>query len=146
VRKLAAELTGAGHAVSFKTVSRLLKSQGYSLQGNRKTLEGKQHLDRDAQFQHIAAAVVAAHVAGNPAISVDTKKKERVGNDKNRELEWQPKGEPIKVDSIDFMGELWRAGPYGVYDIGANAEAGSAWESARILENSRQPPCANGGR
>jgi len=128
VRNLAAELAAEGHTISFRTVSTLLKQQGYSLQGNRKTLEGKQHVDRDAQFQHIAAAVVAAHVGGNPAISVDTKKKELVGNYKNRGLEWQAKGEPVKVDSHDFMGELGRASPYGVYDIGDN----TGWVSVGI--------------
>ena len=117
-RNLAAQLTADGHPVSFTTVGTLLKQQGYSLQGNRKTLEGKQHPDRDAQFRHIAAAVSAQHAAGDPAISVDTKKKELVGNYKNGGREWAPKDEPVKVDSHDFMGELGRASPYGVYDIG----------------------------
>ena len=128
VRKLAAELTAGGHSVCFRTVSTLLKGQGYSLQGNSKTLEGRQHPDRDAQFQHIAAAVMEQHAAGNPAISVDTKKKELVGNYKNAGREWEPKGEPVKVDSHDFMGELGRASPYGVYDIGDNV----GWVSVGI--------------
>ncbi len=128
VRNLAAELTATGHPVSFRSVSTLLKAQGYSLQGNRKTLEGKQHPDRDAQFRHIAEAVLEQHAAGNPAISVDTKKKELVGNYKNAGKEWQPEGEPVKVDSHDFMGELGRASPYGVYDIGDNA----GWVSVGI--------------
>ena len=120
-RNLASLLTADGHPVSYKTVSTLLKGQGYSLQGNRKTLEGRNHPDRDAQFQHIAAAVSAQHAAGDPAISVDTKKKELVGNFKNAGRQWEPKGEPVKVDSHDFMGVLGRASPYGVYDIGDNA-------------------------
>jgi len=128
VRNLAAELTAQGHPVSFRTVSTMLKALGYSLQGNRKTLEGKQHPDRDAQFQHIAASVFGQHAAGNPAISVDTKKKELVGNYKNVGKEWQPKGEPVKVDCHDFMGDLGRASPYGVYDIGDN----TGWVSVGI--------------
>ena len=128
VRNRAETWTASGHPVAFRSVSTLLKLQGYSLQGNRKTLEGKQHPDRDAQFHHIAAAVAEQQAAGNPAISVDTKKKELVGNYKTPGKEWHPKGEPTKVDSHDFMGELGRASPYGVYDIGDNA----GWVSVGI--------------
>jgi hypothetical protein len=96
----------------------LLKGLGYSLQGNRKTLEGSSHVDRDAQFQHIAATVAAAIAAGQPAISVDTKKKELVGPFKNGGREYQPKGSPEPVRVHDFIDKtLGRAAPYGIYDI-----------------------------
>ena len=120
-RNLAEALTRAGHVVSPDTVERLLKEDGYSLQGNAKTVEGKQHPDRDGQFRHINALVTAFQAAGDPVISVDTKKKELVGNYKNGGREQRPKGTPQRVDVHDFKGELGRAVPYGVYDVTANA-------------------------
>ncbi|MGH2870279.1 MAG: ISAzo13 family transposase [Solirubrobacteraceae bacterium] len=121
VRNLAAELRGLGHVVSFRTVARLLHELGYSLQANRKTKEGSQHPDRDAQFRHINERVSAAVVGDQPAISIDTKKKELVGEYKNGGREWAVKGEPIAVKVHDFPDkELGKAIPYGVYDIGAN--------------------------
>ena len=119
-QRVADELTAAGHAVSADTVGRLLKEDGYSLQGNAKTVEGKQHPDRDGQFRHINEAVTAFQAAGEPVISVDTKKKELVGNYKNGGKEYRAQGDPERVDVHDFKGELGRAVPYGVYDVTAN--------------------------
>ncbi len=120
-QNLSDALTRAGHAISPDTVERLLKEDGYSLQGNAKTVEGKQHPDRDGQFRHINALVTAFQAAGDPVISVDTKKKELVGNYKNGGKEQRPKGTPERVEVHDFKGELGRAVPYGVYDLTANA-------------------------
>jgi len=117
---LADALTAAGHRVSPDTVGRLLKADGFSLQGNAKTVEGAQHPDRDGQFRHINELVSAFQDAGEPVISVDSKKKELVGNYKNGGKEYRPKGEPEPVDVHDFKGELGRAVPYGVYDMTAN--------------------------
>jgi transposase len=117
-RKLAAELTVQGHPVGFRTVPKLLRKLGFSLQSARKALEGKQHPDRDAQFWHINDTVSAAIAAGQPAISIDTKKKELVGEFKNGGREWHPQGQPPAVNTYDFpsMAE-GKAIPYGVYDI-----------------------------
>ena len=121
VRKLAAELRGLGHEVSYRTVARLLHELGYSLQANRKTKEGRQHPDRDAQFRHINSKVAAAIAASEPLISIDTKKKELVGEYANGGREWHRKGEPVAVKVHDFPDkELGKAIPFGVYDIGAN--------------------------
>lgn len=126
VRNLADELGRAGHAVSHQTVSELLKEMGYSLQANRKTLEGASHPDRDAQFHHIDAAVQLQLSLGGPVISVDTKKKELVGPFRNGGKELRPRGEPEQVLIHDFLiPDLGRASPYGVYDLGAN----EAWVS-----------------
>jgi transposase len=122
LRKLAAGLGELGHRVSHSTVRSLLRTLGYSLQANRKTREGTNHPDRDAQFGYINAQVSAALAAGEPAISVDTKKKELVGDFKNGGREWRPQGEPEAVRVHDFLiPELGRAVPYGVYDIGEDA-------------------------
>jgi transposase len=121
VRKLAAELREQGHEVHFTTVAALLRSLGYSLQSNRKALEGSQHPDRDAQFRLINDRVTAAIAAGLPAISIDTKKKELIGEFASRGREWRPKGEPIKVSTHDFPSQAaGKAIPYGVYDIAAD--------------------------
>ena len=123
-RTLATELKRQGFTVSCTKVGQLLRSQGYSLQSNRKTVEGKQHPDRDAQFQHIAKRVRASQRSGQPAISVDTKKKEPLGNMKNPGKTYRPKGNPTKVNTHDFPDrELGKAVPYGVYDLVHN-EAG----------------------
>ena len=106
--KLAGELTLAGHAVSPDTVGRLLKEDGYSLQGNAKTVEGKQHPDRDGLFRLINELVREFQAAGEPVISVDTKKKELVGNYKNGGREWHPRGEPERVEVHDLQGEPGR--------------------------------------
>ena len=128
LRVLAEELVRAGHEVSYQTVGRLLRHLNYRLQLNRKTLEGAQHADRDAQFEYINAQMKKQFKADNPAISVDTKKKELVGAYKNGGREYRPKGEPEKVDVHDFKGELGRVSPYGVYDLQDN----SGWVSVGI--------------
>jgi len=121
LRVLADELKRLEHNVSHVLVGQLLKAQGYSLQGNAKVIEGNQSPDRNAQFEHINATVEAALAAGQPVISVDTKKKELVGPYKNAGSEWNPEGEPEQVKVHDFVdAELGRASPYGVYDIGAD--------------------------
>ena len=121
LRVLAEELKGIGHSVSHVLVGQLLKAEGYSLQGNAKVIEGNQSPDRNAQFEHINATVEAALADGQPVISVDTKKKELVGQYKNGGREWHPEGQPEQVQVHDFVdAELGRANPYGVYDIGAN--------------------------
>ena len=121
---LADELTTHGFVVSSTKVGALLKAQGYSLQANRKTVEGKQHPARNPQFEHIARRVKARQRRGEPAISIDTKKKETLGNLKNSGKTYRRKGQPIKVKTHDFPDkELGKAVPYGVYDIAHN-EAG----------------------
>jgi hypothetical protein len=123
-RTLAKELNRQGFTVSSTKVGQLLRSQGYCLQSNRKTVEGKQHPDRDAQFHHIAKRVRALQRTGQPAISVDTKKKEPLGNMKNPGKTYRPTGNPTKVKTHDFPDrELGKAVPYGVYDLAHN-EAG----------------------
>jgi transposase len=122
VRRLAEELQAQGHQVGRTLVADLLDGMGYSLQGNRKTREGDSHPDRNAQFEHINAAVGAALAEHEPVISVDTKKKELVGDFKNGGREYRPKGDPETVRVHDFLiKELGRAVPYGVYDLAANA-------------------------
>jgi hypothetical protein len=121
VRHLADGLGELGHRVHFTTVALLLRGLGYSLQANAKTREGRQHPDRDAQFRHINAVAKRAVARGQPVISVDTKKKELVGDFKNHGREWRPKGEPELVRVHDFKDkELGKAVPHGVYDIGSD--------------------------
>jgi len=121
LRRLAEELQEQGHCVSHVVVGQLLKTEGFSLQGNAKVIEGNQSPDRDAQFEHISATVSAALALGKPVISVDTKKKELVGQFKNGGKEWHPKGDPTHVKVHDFVDpDLGRASPYGVYDVGAD--------------------------
>ncbi len=121
-RELADALDEQGHRVSHVTVGRLLRAAGYSLQAAAKTREGRQHPDRDAQFRYLATTVNDYLAAGDPVVSVDTKKKELVGNYKNAGREWQPTGEPVEVDVHDFPDPaVGKAIPYGVYDVGANA-------------------------
>ena len=118
VRKLADGLAELGHTVSYRTVARLLRRLGYSLQANRKTHEGAGHPDRDAQFEHINQTARAALAAGQPVISVDTKKKELIGEFKNGGREWAPAGAPIEVNTHDFPSQSQgRAIPYGIYDL-----------------------------
>jgi transposase len=122
VRNLAAELGRMGHSVSHQLVSELLHDLGYSLQANRKTLEGTEHPDRNAQFEHLNGAVQLALSLGEPVVSVDTKKKELVGPFRNAGRELRPKGDPQAVLMHDFViPELGRAAPYGVYDLAENA-------------------------
>jgi hypothetical protein len=122
LRRLAAELTERGHPVSRTVVGELLAQEKFSLQANRKTREGSEHPDRDAQFAHINASVATALREQQPVISVDTKKKELVGDFKNAGREWRPQGDPEEVRVHDFLQpELGRAVPYGLYDLAANA-------------------------
>jgi len=121
-RTLARELTRQGHTVSDRTVGRLLAGEGFSLQGNAKQAEGSQHPDRDAQFRYINGQASEHQAAGQPVVSVDAKKKEKVGNFKNGGREWRPAGQPERVNVYDFIDkELGKVTPYGVYDIAANA-------------------------
>jgi transposase len=121
-RSLADELTRQGHKVSADTVGDLLREEGFSLQGNAKTLEGTRHPDRDAQFRYINERVKDHQATADPVISVDTKKKELVGEFKNAGREWRPKGQPTAVRTHDFPGDsAGNAIPYGVYDVTANA-------------------------
>jgi Rhodopirellula transposase DDE domain len=117
-RRLAEELARQGHRVGARTVAALLHGAGYSLQANRKTREGLAHPDRNAQFEYINASVARSLIRDQPAISVDTKKKELVGDFKNRGREWRPRGEPEEVRVHDFLDKtLGKAIPYGVYDM-----------------------------
>lgn len=128
-KKLAGALSAMGHGVSDRTVARMLREMGFSLQGNAKVAEGRQHEDRDAQFAYLNS-VVAEHVAaGQPVISVDTKKKELVGEFKNGGREYQPAGEPERVSVHDFPDkDLGKAIPYGIYDVSAN----TGWVSVGV--------------
>ena len=120
--QLASALVAMGHKIGRSAVSDLLHQEKFSLQANRKTREGESHPDRDAQFAHLNASVRDALAAGEPVISVDTKKKELVGDFKNAGRTWRPSGEPEEVRVHDFLiEELGRAAPYGVYDLAANA-------------------------
>jgi hypothetical protein len=119
---LAAELSASVAEVSDKTVARLLREDGYSIQAARKTVEGSQHPDRNAQFEFINSMAKQCIADGTPFISVDTKKKELVGNFKNAGADWQPKGQPEMVDVHDFPDDaVGKAIPYGVYDVGDNS-------------------------
>jgi transposase len=127
--RLAKELVEQGHEVSQRSVCDLLAQLDYSLQSTRKTREGGQHPDRDAQFNHIARMAAQYQVAGDPVISVDTKKKELVGDFKNGGREWRPAGDPEQVRVHDFIDpELGKVAPYGVYDVAAN----QGWVSVGI--------------
>ena len=132
---LAQELCGQGHTISARSVAQLLNTAGYSLQGNRKTLEGSGHPDRNAQFEHINAKVDRFQQRGQPVISVDTKKKELVGQYKNSGREWQRKGEPERVDVHDFPdAQLGKVIPYGVFDMSRN----EGWVSVGIDHDTAQ--------
>jgi len=129
LRRLASELRAIGHKISHTVVGELLKGEKFSLQANRKTREGDSHPDRDAQFVRINACVSRALAEWQPVISVDTKKKELVGDFKNAGREWRPHGDPEEVRVHDFLiKELGRAVPYGIYDLAAN----TGWVSVGI--------------
>jgi hypothetical protein len=134
--KLAAALRESGHEVSPNTVSKLLETKlEYSRQVNRKTHEGTSHPDRNAQFEHINAKVIAAGATGQPVISVDTKKKELIGNYRNGGSDYRPKGSPAHVKVHDFEDkELGKVAPYGVYDVAAN----EGWVSVGITSDTAE--------
>lgn len=135
LRNLASELRRQGFRVGRSKVSELLRATGYSLQANRKTREGKDHPDRDAQFRHINRRVMAYRRAGHPAISVDTKKKETLGRKKNSGQEYRRKGSPREVDTHDFPDpEMGKAVPYGVYDL----EHNEAWVSVGVSHDTAE--------
>lgn len=134
-RHLAEALGQQGHQVSHHTVARLLDDLHYSLQGNRKTKEGRAHPDRNAQFEHINKQVQAFQKRGQPVVSVDAKKKELIGDFKNAGREWHPQGQPVKVRSKDFVDKhLGKGIPYGVYDLTAN----NGWVSVGIDHDTAQ--------
>ena len=133
--KLAAALKEMGHAISPGSVRKLLTGMGYSRQANRKADEGSKHPDRNAQFEHINAVVVAARAAGQPVISVDTKKKELVGNYRNGGTDYRPKADPTRVKTHDFPDkEVGKVVPYGVYDVADN----SGWVSVGITHDTAE--------
>jgi transposase len=140
VRHLRDELRARDHRVSHETVARLLRELGYSLQANRKVREGSAHPDRDAQFQHINTTVTAALEAGEPVSSVDTKKKELVGDFTNGGREWHPRGSPEAVRVHDFKDkELGKAIPYGIFDLGSEegwVQVGIDHDTAQFAVNS----------
>jgi hypothetical protein len=134
-RHLAEALADLGHAVSHQTVARILTDLDYSLQANRKTEEGQDHPDRNAQFEHINQKVRSFQRRGQAVVSVDTKKKELVGNYRNAGEEWQPKGRPQRVKSKDFPDkELGKVAPYGVYDLSEN----EGWVSVGITHDTAE--------
>jgi hypothetical protein len=139
-----------GIRISDKTVAKLLHDHGYSLQAPNKSVEGKQHPDRNAQFEHINAKAQACIVRGVPVISVDTKKKELIGNFKNGGREWQPQGEPELVDVHDFPTDaIGKAIPYGVYDVAANdgfVNVGVDHDTPVFAVTSIRLRCAHGQR
>ena len=133
--KLAATLTRMGHPISADTVRKELVKLGFSRQHNRKAEEGSKHPDRNAQFEYINASVVAAQAKQQPVISVDTKKKELVGNFKNAGSDYRPKREPMRVNVHDFEDkELGKVVPYGVYDVGAN----EGWVSVGVTSDTAE--------
>lgn len=133
--KLAEELTHQNHPVTDRTVAMMLREAGYSLQANRKTREGSQHPDRNAQFEHINQQVTTFLRQRQPVISVDTKKKELVGDFRNAGEEWLPKGEPEEVRVHDFIDKkLGKAIPYGIYDLASN----QGWVSVGITRDTAQ--------
>jgi hypothetical protein len=141
--KLAEELARQNHPVTDRTVAALLKEAGYSLQANRKTKEGSAHPDRNAQFEHIGRRVTACQHRGQPVVSVDTKKKELVGEFKNGGREWNPRGEPEQVKTHDFPDKtLGKAIPYGVYDLASN----EGWVSVGIDHDTARFAAASIGR
>jgi len=134
-RRLAEELTRQNHRVGARTVASLLRQAGYSLQANRKTREGASHPDRNAQFEYINSRVTRFLKRGQPAVSVDTKKKELVGDFRNGGQEWRPEGEPEEVRVHDFLDKtLGKAVPYGVYDMANN----QGWVSVGIDHDTAQ--------
>lgn len=138
--KLAAALREKDHKISTSSVRRLLPVLGYSRQSNRKADEGSKHPDRNAQFEHINAKAAAAQAAGQPVISVDTKKKELIGNYKNGGTDYRPEGDPQRVKVHDFEDKaLGKVVPYGVYDVGAN----TGWVNVGITSDTAESAVAS---
>lgn len=134
-RNLQDALDEKGFTISHKTVATLLHEYGYSLQANKKTLEKSSHADRDAQFHNINSNIIALHKRGQPTISVDTKKKENLGNFKNNGREWCEKGKPVRVNGHDFPdAKLGKVVPYGIYDIGKN----KGWVSVGVSSDTAE--------
>jgi hypothetical protein len=134
-RKLANVLNRQGHSISYKTVAKLLRDEEYRLQANRKRDEGaKAHPDRDAQFLYIARKSALFQAQQQPVISVDTKKKENVGNYKNPGREYRKQGQPREVKAYDFVGKLGKVAPYGIYDVTFN----KGWESVGISHDTAE--------
>ena len=143
LRHLEKALRAQGFAVGRTALAKVLRGLGYSLQATRKTTEGKQHVDRDAQFQKIHDEVAAFIASGDPAVSVDAKKKELIGDFKQAGQEWQPKGQPVPVRVHDFIDKnLGKVTPYGVYDVAANA----GWVSVGISADTGEFATASVGR
>ena len=135
VRNLSKELSNRGFQVSFRTTASLLKELDYSLQSNKKTKEGRSHEDRDTQFQYINKSITELQSRKQPTISVDTKKKENIGEFKNNGREYSKKGKPVEVDSHDFPDKkLGKVVPYGIYDIGKN----NGWVSVGISSDTAE--------
>ena len=135
LRNLQFELGQQGYRISFRTVGTLLKDLGYSLQSNKKMEEGKSHPDRDAQFHYINQTIMSAQANGQPSISVDTKKKENIGNYKNNGQEFEPQGKPTRVNTHDFIDKaLGKVAPYGIYDIGQN----EGWVSVGVSSDTAE--------
>lgn len=138
--QLAAALNEGGHKISQSSVHKMLVAKGYSLQSNRKKLEGNQHQDRDAQFRHINESTKQFQSKNCPVLSIDTKKKENIGNYKNNGKEYRQKGDPIDVNTHDFPDKiLGKVAPYGVYDIGRNegwVSVGISCDTASFAVNS----------
>jgi hypothetical protein len=146
--KLAEALHALGHKVAKSSIPNLLAQLKYQRQVNRKTLDGGNHPDRNAQFEHINGAAISAQAAGQPVISIDTKKKELVGSFRNGGSDYRPEGCPDEVNVHDFIDkELGKAIPYGVYDIAANAgcvSVGIDNDTAQFSVNSIRPPPSQG--
>jgi len=135
LRNLQKEHGEQGHCISFRTVGTLLKDLGYSLQSNKKMEEGKSHPDRDAQFHYINQTIIDAQTNDQPSISVDTKKKENIGNYKNNGQEFEPQGKPTRVNTHDFIDKaLGKVAPYGIYDIGQN----EGWVSVGVSRDTAE--------
>ena len=135
LRKLADAMKVKGYSVEKSTIGVMLHELGYSLQANKKTLEDSNHIDRNGQFEHINNNVIATQEGSNPAVSVDAKKKENIGNYKNNGREYSEKGKPIEVKGHDFIDKkLGKVAPYGVYDIGLN----KGWVSVGISSDTAQ--------
>jgi DDE family transposase len=139
LRDIARQMAAAGFAVGKDTIARLMRQDGWSLQGMSRVLEGKQHADRDAQFRNIAAKIAAYQAAGDPVISTDTKKKEHLGAYWRAGESWRPRGDPVKVMDHDFTGkDTVRITPYGIYDISANrgfVSVGTSHDTAAFAVN-----------